>query len=115
MKHELEIKTKTLHQPHDHGRRDPSYHDGNVPPRWGLLAPPQREIHTQKQRERTQSRLKAHIHLHIPPAHKKYRRGLMCAGQSNVHPPESDSFLAESCTSQIKSEQFPNEFVRHLL
>ncbi len=73
MKHELEIKTKTLHQPQNHGRRDSHHHHRNVPPGWGLLTPPQREIDTQKQCERTQGRLK--LYTHIPSAHKKYHRG----------------------------------------
>jgi hypothetical protein len=80
MKHELEIKTRNLHQPENHGRRDSPHHHGDVPPRWGPLAPPQREIDTQKQRERTQSRLKPYIH--IPSAHKKYRWG----GWGSRHP-----------------------------
>lgn len=37
--------------------------------------------------------------------------GLRCAEQSNAHPPKPDPFLAESCTSQIKSGQSPNGFV----
>jgi len=86
MKHEPEIKTRNLHQPENHGRRDSPHHHGNVPPRRGLLAPLQREIDTQKQRERTQSRLKAHIHLHIPPAHRKYRWDLCVRdGQTPIH------------------------------
>ena len=84
MKHELEIKTRNLHQPENHGRRDSPHHHGDVPPRWGLLAPPQREIDTQKQRERTQSRLKPYFH--IPSAHKKYRWGLCVRdGQTSIH------------------------------
>jgi hypothetical protein len=71
----LNLNLKLKHQPQNHGRRDSHHHHRNVPPRWGLLTPPQREIDTQKQRERTQSRLKPYTHLHIPSAHKKYHRG----------------------------------------
>ena len=76
MKHEPEIKTRNLHQPENHGRRDSPHHHRDVPPGRGLLAPPQREIDTQKQRERTQSRLKPYIHPHILHAHRKDRWGV---------------------------------------
>jgi hypothetical protein len=69
----LKLKLKLKHQPQNHGRRDSHHHHRDVPPRWGLLTPPQREIDTQKQRERTQGRLK--LYTHIPSAHKKYHRG----------------------------------------
>jgi hypothetical protein len=78
------MNLKLKHQPENHGRRDSPHHHGDVPPRWGPLAPPQREIDTQKQRERTQSRLKPYIH--IPSAHKKYRWGLCVRdGQTSIH------------------------------
>ena len=86
MKHEPEIKTRNLHQPENHGRRDSPHHHRDVPPGRGLLAPPQREIDTQKQRERTQSRLKPYIHPHILHAHRKDRWDLCVRdGQTPIH------------------------------